>query len=226
MPFTDPEAQKAYMKEYAKKWYEKNREAIKEKEKAYRTANRDRRRKWEADRRARNPGKEAEKMRAWRAANLERSQENSRKWLAENKERHATTSKKWRDENRERVREVARAHARRNSFALAAKGCCDRAAKNGQEADKGAILALEVPTHCPVLGTEITFQRGTGQRSSRNVASIDKIAPEQGYVTGNMQIMSKAANTAKSDLTPEELLKFADWIYRTYGKQDLPTTSG
>lgn len=74
-----------------------------------------------------------------------------------------------------------------------------------------------LPTHCPVFNTPL--ERNLGKRKwSRYALSVDKINPELGYVTGNIQILSRLANNMKSDATPEELLLFADWIKRTYGK--------
>lgn len=220
----DPEKTRAYLRDY----YAANKEKYLRysKTRMQDPDARAARRKWEAEQRAADPEKYAARQREWRAANKERDRTNSQKWREENRDRVNLAASLRREQQKAAGQQTnAQKWTSRNPYWWTVKGCYDRAAKGGYEADKEAMLALEILTHCPVLGTEITFQRGTGQRSSRNVASIDKIAPERGYVAGNMQIMSKAANTAKSDLTPEELLKFADWIYRTYGKQDVPATA-
>lgn len=64
---------------------------------------------------------------------------------------------------------------------------------------------IHMPEVCPVLGTP--FERGT-----MYAASIDRIDNSKGYVQGNVQIISKLANTMKSQATQEELIKFAEWV--------------
>ncbi|MDC1157737.1 hypothetical protein OAU07_07245 [Alphaproteobacteria bacterium] len=60
---------------------------------------------------------------------------------------------------------------------------------------------------CPILG--MTMQFG-GDRD--NSPSLDRLIPERGYVIGNVKWVSKLANSIKSDRTPEELRKIANWI--------------
>jgi hypothetical protein len=72
---------------------------------------------------------------------------------------------------------------------------------------------------CPVFDVPLVHGIGTGTRS-RYAHSIDRIDPTKGYVKDNIQVLSVKANIMKSDATPEELLKFADWIYATYKKEN------
>ena len=68
---------------------------------------------------------------------------------------------------------------------------------------------------CPVLG--IKMEHGDCDEHGRNNSpSIDKIDPAKGYVKGNVQVISKLANSMKQNATPEELIKFAEWVMRTY----------
>jgi hypothetical protein len=65
-----------------------------------------------------------------------------------------------------------------------------------------------VPKLCPVFGFRL--QRGRGEKSP----SLDRIIPELGYVPGNVQVISHKANTMKSNASPEELKKFAQWVLK------------
>jgi hypothetical protein len=60
---------------------------------------------------------------------------------------------------------------------------------------------------CPVLAVPMRI-------NTRYTLTIDKIVPEQGYVNGNVQIISLKANQMKNDATPAELLKFTQFILR------------
>jgi hypothetical protein len=72
--------------------------------------------------------------------------------------------------------------------------------------DQAYIRSL-VPSHCPILGIELEWsvQRGNGNCPLSNSPSLDRIVPEQGYVKGNVWIVSHRANTIKSDASYEEL---------------------
>lgn len=77
------------------------------------------------------------------------------------------------------------------------------------------VADVVVPEVCPVLG--ISLVRGDGKQQASS-PSLDRIDSTKGYVPGNVQVLSYKANAMKSDATPEELLMFADWIYKTYRK--------
>lgn len=74
---------------------------------------------------------------------------------------------------------------------------------------------IKYPSNCPVLG--IPLFRNTGKHGPcANSPSIDKIIPGLGYIKGNVQVISQRANVMKNDASPEELLRFAEWILKTY----------
>ena len=62
---------------------------------------------------------------------------------------------------------------------------------------------------CPILAVEMQFG---GDRNDS--PSVDRLMPELGYVKGNVQWVSKIANSAKKDFTASELRILADWIER------------
>jgi hypothetical protein len=75
------------------------------------------------------------------------------------------------------------------------------------------ISDIIIPDVCPLIGIPLTQNTGTVHRAS---PSVDRIIPELGYIRGNIQVISYKANTMKNDATPEQLLRFADWIYKTF----------
>jgi len=70
------------------------------------------------------------------------------------------------------------------------------------------IISLLVDV-CPILEVPLNYSPvGYGQKTPPNHASLDKIDPSKGYVVGNLQVISKKANSMKSDASIEELRKF------------------
>lgn len=67
------------------------------------------------------------------------------------------------------------------------------------------ITDIVIPDVCPVF--ETPFEKGTW-----SAASLDRIDPSKGYVKGNVQVLSKKANTMKQNATKDELKQFALWV--------------
>lgn len=65
---------------------------------------------------------------------------------------------------------------------------------------------LDWPVKCPYLDIELNYST---DNLSDNVASLDKIVPELGYVPGNVQIISNLANKMKSSASKEQILTFS-----------------
>lgn len=78
-----------------------------------------------------------------------------------------------------------------------------RAKKKGVPFDI-TVDDILIPSHCPIMGWEIT---GVGE-DVKTSASIDRIIPELGYVKGNIRVISTQANRMKWDSTQEELELF------------------
>ncbi len=70
-----------------------------------------------------------------------------------------------------------------------------------------------VPNICPILGLPLIHSEGPkGTSSNDNSPSLDRIIPKLGYIPGNIAVISMRANRIKTDATPEELRKVADWL--------------
>lgn len=61
----------------------------------------------------------------------------------------------------------------------------------------------EIPIYCPVLGIKIKENDKSAPLDSS--PSLDRINPREGYVKGNIRIISNRANRIKSDATLKEL---------------------
>lgn len=73
---------------------------------------------------------------------------------------------------------------------------------------------IKVPEVCPIFGTPFIFK-------TDKTASLDRIDSSKGYLQDNVQVLSWKANTMKNNATPEELIQFADWIYKTHKKETI-----
>jgi hypothetical protein len=75
------------------------------------------------------------------------------------------------------------------------------------------IEDFNFPKVCPALGIplEKTFNKDSRCVSNENTPSLDRIVPELGYVKGNIVIVSKKANTMKSNGNWQDLQKLADF---------------
>ena len=64
------------------------------------------------------------------------------------------------------------------------------------------IESLATTTHCPIFGIPLQYGRGD---QCDNSATIDAIIHSKGHIKGNLQIISKKANTIKNNSTTEEM---------------------
>lgn len=94
-----------------------------------------------------------------------------------------------------------------------------RAKKKGLPFDI-TVEDIIVPEYCPVLKIKLEANGGTGG-AKRNSPSLDRIIPELGYVKGNVQVISNAANLLKGNSTPEDMILFAEWVIENYKETQL-----
>ena len=101
---------------------------------------------------------------------------------------------------------------------------CNRKLTNWRNRAKreGKVFEIEyddVPwvTHCPFLGIELNYEIKGHAAGQDNSPSLDRIDNTKGYVKGNVQVLSRLANTMKSSATPEQLRAFAQAVAPRYG---------
>lgn len=90
-----------------------------------------------------------------------------------------------------------------------------RARKYGKDFNL-EVSDIEIPEVCPIL--QIPLETHSGKSGGRyNSPALDRIDNSEGYVKGNIQVISHRANQMKADASREELLQFANWVLKTFG---------
>lgn len=137
-----------------------------------------------------------------------RTKTNHRKSRLRNPEYH----KEWWVRNRDRLRDTRtqyeRTYKEENNDKRLFNTCKSRAKKKGLEFNL-EISDIKIPDVCPILGKPLV-------RCTPYAPSIDRIDPGVGYVKGNIQVISRLANTMKNNASPEDLRSFAQWALKTY----------
>lgn len=77
-----------------------------------------------------------------------------------------------------------------------------------------AVSDIRISDVCPILG--IPLVSGAGIKSP-NTPTLDRVNNENGYVPGNIAVISWRANKLKSDATAAELRALAEWSTRSSG---------
>lgn len=125
------------------------------------------------------------------------------------KQKQLETVKAWREANQERSN-ATNAKSResqkfRDPTAFLLSRTKDRAVKQDIEFNI-TVDDIAIPTTCPMLGIALFFpERGTITGKNPNSPSVDRIDPNQGYVKGNVMVISWRANQLKNDSTLEEM---------------------
>ena len=135
-----------------------------------------------------------------------------KKWWEKNKHKYRTTrphsdpdyQKKYYKENKEKV--ISRQKLKRDNdtpYRLF-RSVTASARKRGLECDitKEDIV---VPDLCPILKVPM-------EQFTEFAPSVDRIDNSLGYVKGNIQVISRKANSMKYNASWAELNKFADWV--------------
>jgi len=105
----------------------------------------------------------------------------------------------------------ARQYHKKNDPFEAALGARKRAAKLNNLPFNITVDEIHKPTHCPVFGIELCYERNSNGRKP-NKAVIDKFIPDLGYVPGNVFVISSKANSLKSNGSIDEIEKLLEWM--------------
>ena len=106
--------------------------------------------------------------------------------------------------------EMLEAHVRKklaNNLAVAANKCRDQGIPFNITADD----LMPAPLKCPVFGFKLDWYKD-GRGGADDSPSIDRLIPEEGYVPGNVTLISLKANRIKNDSDLSELRMVADWV--------------
>ena len=69
---------------------------------------------------------------------------------------------------------------------------------------------VECPEECPILKVPLI----RGEKNRKYSPSVDRMSANIGYLKGNVRIISRLANSMKSDASPEEIKTFCDNIFK------------
>jgi hypothetical protein len=95
-----------------------------------------------------------------------------------------------------------------------------RAKENSKKSNREFDLELSdivIPEYCPYLG--IKLSTSMEDRYQPHYFSIDRLDSNKGYIKGNVQVLSKLANTMKSNSTLEELVVFSENVIKIHKPQ-------
>jgi len=155
--------------------------------------------------------RQKERNHIWYEANKEKCKESRKAWYEKNKDKVLETNKKWKENNPERFKELASKsyHKKKNDpiniIHYLLKHAKARASKKGLDfnlTEEDIIL----PDICPIL--RVPFNRNTRKYGY----SLDRYDPTQGYIKGNVWVISQLANAMKWDSTEKERQAFAAWV--------------
>jgi hypothetical protein len=81
------------------------------------------------------------------------------------------------------------------------------------------IADIIIPKYCPYLNVELLTEHK--HSTHQHYATNDRIDSTMGYVKGNLQIISKLANTMKNNSTEEQLITFAMNVLKIHAPELL-----
>lgn len=77
-----------------------------------------------------------------------------------------------------------------------------------------SVEDITIPEKCPYLNIPLTHTLGEGQLMSNS--SLDRIDNRKGYIPGNVQVISRLANTMKNSASLDQLIIFSKNVLKIH----------
>lgn len=71
---------------------------------------------------------------------------------------------------------------------------------------------IVIPEVCPILGIPLIWKTRTGKGERDHAPALDRIRNTQGYVKGNVQVISSKANRWKNDMTLDDAKRIVAYM--------------
>ena len=145
----------------------------------------------------------------WTADHIDQVKENHKAYNKANADKIRADRKVYKAEHRDYFLEYGRRYANEKPE----KALLYEARKRAREFNIPFSITdkdIVIPEFCPILGVKLV--RGAADNNRDCCPSLDRIAPEKGYVLGNIAVMSYRANRIKNNGTADEHRQIADWI--------------
>jgi len=140
--------------------------------------------------------------------------ERLKQWRKNNPEKYKQYQKKYRDAHYPQILQRTKDWRKNNPEKAMIQRVRARARLKGYEFNL-ELTDIMIPKVCPIIAIDIN-KKVTGKPRDDS-PSLDRIDNTKGYIKGNVMVISHKANAMKQNATPEQLIKFAQWVLLTYG---------
>jgi len=118
--------------------------------------------------------------------------------------------------------EAGKEYGKRNPVRLWAHSCIksarDKSLKQGLPFDITIKYIMSIRTErCPALGVDLDYSFGKGMLKDDS-PTLDRTIPAEGYVQGNVVVISHLANRIKNSATADQIQMVADWLMHLNGR--------
>lgn len=136
---------------------------------------------------------------------LKRQRARVSKWRKNHKKEMVASALKWNREHPAAYTRIMNRYRRLNVQKIMFRRARQRARNTGLPFTLKSWADIPLmPKVCPVLGLKLQIAVGVGRQP--NSPSLDRINSSQGYILGNVRIISRRANELKRNATLQELV--------------------